>query len=206
MDQAQGAIDAARAAGADRYATEQYEAAVKALENANAAVTQRDYRLALNYALESRDRAQTAAKEAGVQQGVLRSGAERRLGQVTAQLDQARRRLQAAEAAHVSRRLLTAPRAAIAGAEAYDLDGVAVVDGHPRPVLHSAKVRDAVSEFVSTPMVDGFDALAVRRADTADGRSATVTLAARWHPPVVSLFVPGGVEIEVTSNARSVFW
>ena len=32
MDQAQGAIDAARAAGADRYATEQYEAAVKALQ------------------------------------------------------------------------------------------------------------------------------------------------------------------------------
>jgi len=118
MDQAQGAIDAARAAGADRYATEQYNEAVKALENANTAVTQRDYRLALNHALDSRDRAQNAAKEAGVQQGVLRSGAERRLGQVTAQLDQARRRLQAAEAGHVSRRLLTAPRIAIADAEA----------------------------------------------------------------------------------------
>ena len=32
MDQAQGAIDAARAAGADRYAAAQYESAVKALE------------------------------------------------------------------------------------------------------------------------------------------------------------------------------
>ena len=38
MDQAQGAIDAARAAGADRYATEQYEAAVKALQSAHEAV------------------------------------------------------------------------------------------------------------------------------------------------------------------------
>ena len=64
MDHAQGAIDAARAAGADRYATEQYGAAVKALQNAEAAVGQRDYRLALNYALDGRDRAQRAAKEA----------------------------------------------------------------------------------------------------------------------------------------------
>ena len=90
MDQAQGSIDAARAAGADRYATEQYDAAVKALQNAENAVAQRDYRLALNYALDGRDRAQRAAKEAATQQAVLRSAAERRLGEVTASLDQAR--------------------------------------------------------------------------------------------------------------------
>src|ERR687897_1698384 len=82
MDQAQGSIDAARAAGADRYATDQYDAAVKALENAHDAVGQRDYRLALNYALDSRDRAQRAAKEAATQQAVPRSAAERRLSEV----------------------------------------------------------------------------------------------------------------------------
>ena len=38
MDQAQGAIDAARAAGADRYATTEYAAATDALKNANEAV------------------------------------------------------------------------------------------------------------------------------------------------------------------------
>lgn len=117
MDQAQGAIDAARAAGADRYATEQFEAAVKGLQQAQEAVTQRDYRLALNHALDSRDRAQTAAKEAATQQGVQRSAAERRLGQVTASLDQAKQRLQAADAAHVPRRALAAARTAIADAE-----------------------------------------------------------------------------------------
>ena len=106
MDQAQGSIDAARAAGADRYATEQYEAAVKALQSAHDAVGQRDYRLALNYALDSRDRAQRAAKEAASQQAVLRSAAERRLGQVTASLDQAKQRLGAAESARVPRRSL----------------------------------------------------------------------------------------------------
>lgn len=118
MDQAQGAIDAARAAGADRYATTHYEAAVTALKNANDAVAARDYRLALNHALDSRDRAQVAAKEAASQQVTLRSGAERRLAQLTAMLDQARQRLTAAEAARVPRRALAAPRTAIAEAEA----------------------------------------------------------------------------------------
>jgi hypothetical protein len=117
MDQAQGSIDAARAAGADRYAVEQYTAAVKALQNAQNAVGQRDYRLALNYALDSRDGAQKAAKEAASQQAILRSAAERRLGQVTASLDQARQRLKAAESARVARRALAAPRVAIADAE-----------------------------------------------------------------------------------------
>jgi hypothetical protein len=51
MDQAQGAIDAARAAGADRYAADEYNAAVQSLQLANDAVDQRDYRLALNHAL-----------------------------------------------------------------------------------------------------------------------------------------------------------
>ena len=64
MDQAQGAIDAARAAGADRYATEEYQAAVDALKQAQEAVAQRDYRLALNHAIDSRERAQNAAKQA----------------------------------------------------------------------------------------------------------------------------------------------
>jgi len=118
MDQAQGSIDAARAAGADRYATEQYEASVKALQNAENAVALRDYRLALNYALDARDRAQRAAKEAATEQAVQRSAAERRLGQVTASLDQAEQQLKAAEAARVPRRLLATARAAIAEAEA----------------------------------------------------------------------------------------
>lgn len=116
MDQAQGAIDAARAARADRYATEEFDAAVTALKRANDAVAQRDYRLALNHALDSRERAQQAAKKAVDQQGALRSAAERRLGELTAMLDQANQRLAAAEAAHVPRRTLMAPRAAIATA------------------------------------------------------------------------------------------
>jgi tRNA-dihydrouridine synthase len=117
MDQAQGAIDAARAAGADRYATEEYQAALDALKQAQEAVAQRDYRLALNHAIDSRERAQAAAKEGADQQVTLRSGAERRLGEVTALLAQANSRLAAAEAAHVPRRSLNGPRASIAAAD-----------------------------------------------------------------------------------------
>ena len=117
MDQAQGAIDAARAAGADRYATEEYQAALDALKQAQEAVAQRDYRLALNHAIDSRERAQAAAKEGADQQVTLRSGAERRLGEVTALLAQANSRLAAAEAAHVPRRSLNGPHASIAAAD-----------------------------------------------------------------------------------------
>ena len=117
IDQAQGAIDAARAARADRYAADEYEAAVAALARANDAVAQRDYRLALNHALESRERAQNAVRKATDQQATLRSGAERRLGEVTAMLDQANQRLTAAEAARIPRRTITAARATIAAVE-----------------------------------------------------------------------------------------
>ncbi|MGN6198342.1 pilus assembly protein TadG-related protein [Humibacter sp.] len=96
--------------------------------------------------------------------------------------------------------------AALAGAESYDLESVAVIDGHPRPTLESPAVRAAVAEFLSTAVADGFDALEVEQAGSADGRSAVVRLSAVWHPPVVSVLVPAGIRIGVTSTARSVFW
>jgi hypothetical protein len=117
MDQAQGAIDAARAAGADRYAPEQYDSAVKALKSAQDAVAARDYRLALNYALDSRDRAQGAAKEAASRQVELRSGAERLLAELAAHLYSAKRQFSQAEQAKLPRRTLTNARDAIAQAD-----------------------------------------------------------------------------------------
>ena len=75
MHQAQGAIDAARAAGADTYAPDEFKAAVDALARAQDAVAQRDYRLALNNALDSRERAQNAARMGADRQG---RGSQRR--------------------------------------------------------------------------------------------------------------------------------
>lgn len=110
MDQAQGAIDAARAAGADRYATTEFDGAVASLQLANDAVAQRDFRLALNHALESRERAQDAARVAAETRAALRGEVERSLAEVAARLAQATARLEAAETARVPRRVLADAR------------------------------------------------------------------------------------------------
>ncbi len=98
LHQAQGAIDAARAAGAAVYAPDELKAAVDALAHAQDAVGERDYRLALNNALDSRERAQNAAKMAADQKAAARSDAERMLAEVTSALAVAKARLDAAEA------------------------------------------------------------------------------------------------------------
>ena len=119
MDQAQGAIDAARAAGADRYATATYNAATDALKNANEAVGLGDYRLALNHALESREQAQNAAREAAEARARMRSDVEREMTAVAGLLAQANTRLEAArKTPRVQRRALAEAAAAIAEANA----------------------------------------------------------------------------------------
>ena len=100
LHQAQGAIDAARAAGAETYAPEELKGAVDALAHAQDAVGQRDYRLALNYALDSRERAQAAAKRAADERATARSDAERLLADTTAAISVGVLRLKAAEDAH----------------------------------------------------------------------------------------------------------
>lgn len=114
MDQAQGAIDAARAAGADRYATTEFEAATASLELAHQAVAQRDYRLALNHALESRDHAQNAAREAADNRARIRGEVERTMAEVAGLLARANAAVDAAEKARVPRATLTEARTALA--------------------------------------------------------------------------------------------
>ena len=109
MDQAQGAIDAAQAAGADRYATTEYSAATEALNNASAAVAARDHRLALNYALESREHAQNAARGAADAKARVRVDVDRALTEITALVTEGRTRLAAAERARVPRPRLEQP-------------------------------------------------------------------------------------------------
>ena len=116
IDQAQGAIDAAKAAGADRYATEELTAATTSLTAATQAVDQRDYRLALNHALESRERAQNAARIAAETQGKLRAEIERTTTEVKALLAQVNGRLTTAEKTRVARRVITDTRKAVATA------------------------------------------------------------------------------------------
>jgi hypothetical protein len=104
MNQAQGAIDAAKSAGAEQFAATELTAAVDALRRSEEAVTERDYRLALNYAIESRERAQGAAKAAVNARARARGDAEALLAEATLLLSQARERLRTADAARVPRR------------------------------------------------------------------------------------------------------
>lgn len=116
MAEAQGAIDAARAAGADRYAVTEFAAANDALARSRQAVTERDYRLALNDALESREFAQNAAREAADTKARLHGAAERLLAEAGALLEQASKAMAAAEKARAARRTLQGHRDAIAAA------------------------------------------------------------------------------------------
>ncbi len=118
LHQAQGAIAAARAAGADQYAAEEYTAAVDALRQAEEAVAQRDYRLALDRALDSRERAQAAAKLGASQKAAVRSEAERLLANVTSTIALAAGRLAEAEAARTPKPALDPLRSALASARA----------------------------------------------------------------------------------------
>jgi hypothetical protein len=118
IDRAQGALDAARAAGAEHYATDTFTAAQSALEQSQAAVEQRDYRLALSLAIDSYERAQTAAKEAADGKARARGEGERALAVTAGALQELRTRLTAADAAKVPGRELQAARKVAADAEA----------------------------------------------------------------------------------------
>ncbi|OJX69297.1 MAG: hypothetical protein BGO94_12195 [Micrococcales bacterium 72-143] len=104
------------------------------------------------------------------------------------------------------KRLFTvADGAALVGAESFELDAVRVTPDGPRPLLDDAGVASAVADYLAGNPAPDLEGLAVERAFTADGLSATVTVTSTWHPPVVTLFVPDGMRVEATATARSVF-
>lgn len=117
LNRAQGAIDAARAAGAEQYATEVYTAATTALQQAHDAVAQRDYRLALSRAIDAGERAQEAARQAADGKAAARSQAERALAAASAAVLRLDARIKAAETARVAAKDLARARRVAANAE-----------------------------------------------------------------------------------------
>lgn len=89
-----------------------------------------------------------------------------------------------------------ADSAALAGADGF----VLVVEGESvRAELTDAGVREQ-----AVAIIDAVSADAVLVAATApDGVSARVTVSSVWHPPIVSLFVPDGVELQATATSRT---
>lgn len=89
-----------------------------------------------------------------------------------------------------------ADAAALAGADGFTLT---VVDGRPVAMLGSDDVR-AQAESVVAALGGGATLVS---AGTPDGRSARVTVAGAWHPPVLTLFVPDGVALKATATSRT---
>jgi uncharacterized membrane protein len=103
------------------------------------------------------------------------------------------------------KRLLTlADGAALAGAEAWQLDSVRVDADRLAFELDDADVQAAVSAYLGDAASD-LDDVELVRAASDDGRSATVTLRSVWRAPIDTELVPVAVPIEVTVTARSVF-
>lgn len=117
INQAQGAIDAARAAGADRFAATEFAAATDALKRSEDAVAAGDYRLALNHAIDSRERAQSAAKMAVEGRADARGQAERAIAEVATLITRAQALLKDPDIARLNGRTLRAPRATVAAAD-----------------------------------------------------------------------------------------
>jgi hypothetical protein len=118
INRAQGAIDAARVAGADQYAPEAIAAATSALQQSHEAVDQRDYRLALSRAVDAYDRAQEAARLAADGKAKARSDAEAAVNSANVAVQQLAIHLEAAGAARLPARDLAPARRAAKDAAA----------------------------------------------------------------------------------------
>jgi hypothetical protein len=103
------------------------------------------------------------------------------------------------------RRLYTlADGAALHAAEAFALSQVVLGAAGPSPRLADDAVEQAAGEWLLDAPTDLEDVELVA-ARSLDDRTAEVTVAARWRPPIVSPLLPEGIPLDVTVTARSVF-
>lgn len=153
LSQAQGAIDAARAAGAAEYTVEEFTAASDTLARAHQAVTERDYRAALSHALDSNARAQAAAKSAVEGRVKARLAAEKTIAEITAAITQVQTRLAAGEARRVpaaarrrAQQIVAAADAAVVSARAAvekgELSATAGLPAHTTALTEAARTLD----------------------------------------------------------------
>jgi hypothetical protein len=176
MDQAEGAIATARAAGAAQYAAAEFAAAETALARSHEAAGQRDYRQALNHALDARERAQTAAREAADKKAIARGRAERAITAAELALATAQQRLgPAAPTPAVGGRRITAPPAALKALQQAFATGTSGLQ-EARSQLQAQRFDEAMT--AATPVATDIQA-AVRAFDEAVAASATTRPARR---------------------------
>jgi uncharacterized membrane protein len=89
-----------------------------------------------------------------------------------------------------------ADAAALAGGDGFVLSAA---DERVHARLDDAAVHAQAATLVS----DVGNGATLVSADTPDGVSVRVTVADRWTPPIVALFVPDGVPIQSTATSRT---
>ncbi|HEY0875282.1 MAG TPA: DUF4398 domain-containing protein [Vicinamibacterales bacterium] len=161
IDLAQGALDAARAAGAEQYAPQEYAEASAALQQAHTAVAQGDYRLALTQALDAHARAQEAARGAADGKARARGDAEAAIAAAAASLTQLETRLSAPDVERLTQKDTAAARKAAAAAEAAVQKAREAIKAEDY-----LGAREAVKEIPAriTEEIVAIDALAAKRA------------------------------------------
>lgn len=103
------------------------------------------------------------------------------------------------------KRLFTvADGAALVSAEAFKLDDVQVIDGQAHITLSDSAVMEQASHYLSIIPEQDSRGVQIVSARTPDGVSSEVVLRKTWHPPVVSMLMPSGIEITVSAIARTV--
>lgn len=117
IDQAQAAIDGAKSVGADAYAADDYNAAVTALQKSRDSVSQRDYREALSYAIDARQRAGDAAKQTWAAKTRTKVAADRLVTDCSVRVSQLDTDIRVAVGARVPPRDLRTARTTLADAE-----------------------------------------------------------------------------------------
>jgi hypothetical protein len=148
MNQAQGAIAAARAAGASEYAADELAAAVEALARAEQMADESDYRQALNFAIDSHERAQNAARLAVEGRAEARGAAERAVAEVAVLLERARQRLEDPEVARLPTRVLAGPQEILETAERALQEARSALDAdqYPHAIAATSGVAVRVQE------------------------------------------------------------
>lgn len=89
-----------------------------------------------------------------------------------------------------------ADAAALAGADGFIL----TVDGDDT----LAELTDVQVQAQATAVISVASAsVRLVSATAPEGASARVSIAAPWHPPLLSLFLPDGIELEATGTSRT---
>jgi hypothetical protein len=159
IDRAQGALDAARAAGAEQYAPEPFTAATEAMQETHEAVQDRDYRLALSRAIDANERALEAASQAANGKARARADAESAIARVETSVRQLDERLKVAVASRLTAtELEPARRMRIEADGALQEARAAAADGdYPTVVAAMTDLPDRIADEIRT-LNDAIDA------------------------------------------------